>query len=63
MIETWVNAMRPGSATNLRASQPDRAVSLTTSAADSLAKWGKPEAKFNPNIIQMTRDWLAAAPR
>jgi uncharacterized protein len=63
MIEAWVNKLRPGSATYKRVPQSDHGFSLTTSPADSLSKWGKLEAKFNPNIIQITHDWLADALR
>ncbi len=61
MLETWVNKLRPGTAKYIRVPQSDHGFSLTTSPADSLAKWGKPEAKFNPNVIQITHDWLADA--
>jgi uncharacterized protein len=59
MLETWVNKLRRGTATYVRVPQSDHGFSLTTSPADSLAKWGKPEAKFNANVIQLTHDWLA----
>jgi uncharacterized protein len=61
MLEAWVNKLRPGTAKYVRVPQSDHGFSLTTSPADSLGKWGKPEAKFNPNVIQMTHDWLADA--
>jgi uncharacterized protein len=61
MLQAWINKLRLGSASYARVAQSDHGFSLTTSPADSLAKWGKPEAKFNPNIIQITHDWLAQA--
>ncbi len=61
MLEAWVNKLRPGTAKYVRVPQSDHAFSFATSPADSLAKWGKPEAKFNPNVIDIVHDWLASA--
>jgi hypothetical protein len=57
-IAAAVNRVRPGKGPYVRVAQSDHAFTLTTSPADSLAKWGKPGASFNPNVLPIIHGWL-----
>lgn len=57
-IPVVVNRVKPGNATFQRVKDSDHGFSKTTSFQDSIAKFGKPGAEFNPEIIRVCREWV-----
>lgn len=57
-IPTVVNRVKPGNATFQKVKDSDHGFSKTTSFQDSIAKFGKPGAEFNPEIIRVCREWV-----
>lgn len=57
-IAEWVNARRPGTAEFQVIPQSDHGFFKTTSTKDSAAKWGRPGAEFNPNVVDILKAWL-----
>jgi len=53
-----VNRSNPGKATFQLLARSDHGFNETDSQADSMSKWGKPGNKFNPNVIEVIREWL-----
>jgi uncharacterized protein len=58
MLVDFINARRPNSATYVRLPNSDHGFNDVATMADSQAKWGKPGAKFNPNINDAMHNWL-----
>jgi alpha-beta hydrolase superfamily lysophospholipase len=59
MLVDWLNSIRPQSATYKRLDNSDHGFNQTANRAESHARWGKPGATFNPNIIDAMHQWLA----
>ena len=58
MIAEMVNASHPGKGKYVKLPQTDHGFFKTTSMADSLSKWGRPGAEFNPAIVDALKSWL-----
>lgn len=57
-VASFVNRVKPGNGTFEKVTGSDHGFSTTSSFADSLSKWGKPGAVFNPNIISQMKEWI-----
>lgn len=57
-IAKIINARKPKQARYQLVPKSDHGFFETTSMEDSLAKWGKPGSKFNPNVIDYLKEWL-----
>ena len=60
-IPGFVNRKHPANAVYVKVKESDHAFSKTMSFQDSLAKWGKPGAEFNPEVIRVMKEWIATA--
>jgi len=59
-IPFLVNRKKPGNSVFMKVKESDHGFAKTTSMQDSLAKWGKPDAEFNPEIIRVMKEWIAS---
>jgi uncharacterized protein len=59
LLVDWINSKKSGNAKYVKLPRSDHGFNETSSPADSFAKWGKPGAKFNPNINDALHAWLA----
>lgn len=58
LIAQIVNARKPGNGEYKLVPQSDHGFNMTTSQADSRAKWGRPGGQFNPNVVEIISAWL-----
>jgi pimeloyl-ACP methyl ester carboxylesterase len=57
-IAEIVNRKNPGFGVFQVVPESDHGFNMTSSTKDSFAKWGRPGATFNPNIIEILAKWL-----
>lgn len=57
-IPVVVNRVKAGQATYQKVKDSDHGFSKTTSFQDSIAKFGRPGAEFNPEIIRVCLEWV-----
>lgn len=57
-IPVVVNRVKAGNASFQKVKDSDHGFSKTTSFQDSIAKFGRPGAEFNPEIIRVCREWV-----
>lgn len=59
MLVDFLNKQRSNSAKYVRLPNSDHGFNEVATPKESQEKWGKPGAKFNPNIVAAIHDWLA----
>ena len=53
-----LNQKTPNSAEYVLVPNSDHGFSNTATMKESMEKWGTGKAKFNPNIVEILKDWL-----
>jgi uncharacterized protein len=57
-LASSLNKVKAGRAQYIKIPNSDHGFNTTSSQLDSMMKWGRPGAVFNPNIIDILKKWL-----